>query len=418
MTTKQKKMLKLPITNIFAKGDYSVKLYLGSERQPAYVVLDTGSSTLAIHDEVYHPQKDQNLTPTTYAQDVTYGVGGWAGPVVHTTLDLHTGDEDIPLNNAPIAIMTSEQENFLTVDGIWGLAYHHLNKAYNMEEYLKENEVNPANTYPWPFPLDGQALNIRDFKHLLQQQPEHDITPYFTELEEHQLVANKFAFYTKRSSIHITHDNAQEADLMADPLNQGFFIIGSGEEHTELYEGDFAAVKILHDTYYNANLKNVRVEGCADFVAPPLDKAHINTAFTNAIIDSGTTLAVLQHSIYQYIIESFTQINAAFADCLAPFKNFDGKEHGIPQEQVKLEEWPNIYFTFEGEFEDVTLTCTPQDYWQVNAPQHGLISFKFLSQLPNWPEQSILGLPVMNPYFCIFDRSEHQLGVVKFARRK
>ena len=59
--------------------------------------------------------------------------------------------------------------------------------------------------------------------------------------------------------------------------------------------------------------------------------------------------------------------------------------------------------------------CKAKDYWQVNAPKHGEASFKILSQLPNWPDQSILGLPLISNYYVIFARFENEFGDIKFA---
>lgn len=79
--------------------------------------------------------------------------------------------------------------------------------------------------------------------------------------------------------------------------------------------------------------------------------------------------------------------------------------------RVKLDEWPDLHFVFEGfDGENVTLTMTPDTYWQTHAP----ISFQFIT-LFKWPNQSVLGLPLMNNYFTIFDRQDRANGSVKFA---
>ena len=41
-------LLRMPITNVFGQGDYSVTLHLGSEKSPVNLLLDTGSSTLVV----------------------------------------------------------------------------------------------------------------------------------------------------------------------------------------------------------------------------------------------------------------------------------------------------------------------------------------------------------------------------------
>jgi len=61
------------------RRDYNGPDSVGSQNVPANVILDTGSSTLAIKHSVYKPTADKNLKGTKYAQDVAYGTGGWAG---------------------------------------------------------------------------------------------------------------------------------------------------------------------------------------------------------------------------------------------------------------------------------------------------------------------------------------------------
>lgn len=91
-------------------------------------------------------------------------------------------------------------------------------------------------------------------------------------------------------------------------------------------------------------------------------------------------------------------------------------------EKVNLDEWPDIEFIFQAsdsvEAEEVSLMCHAHDYWQVNSPTHGEVCFKFASQLPGWPDQSILGLPLMSGYYTIFARFVGELGEIKIAKAK
>src|SRR5215472_10377692 len=80
------KVLRIDITNVLTGNDYSAHLVIGSKGAVANVILDTGSSTLAVEPSVYSGAGDTLLKPTTLIQLVTYGTGGWAGPVVDTTL--------------------------------------------------------------------------------------------------------------------------------------------------------------------------------------------------------------------------------------------------------------------------------------------------------------------------------------------
>ncbi len=71
--------IRIPITNIYDGSDYSAAIRIGSGGVPANVILDTGSSTLAVVPSVYDATKDTDMEPTSYAQQVLYGTGGWIG---------------------------------------------------------------------------------------------------------------------------------------------------------------------------------------------------------------------------------------------------------------------------------------------------------------------------------------------------
>jgi len=68
---------------------------------------------------------------------------------------------------------------------------------------------------------------------------------------------------------------------------------------------------------------------------------------------------------------------------------------------------------------DVRLVVTPDTYWQTNSPKAGHASAVLFGDNGQGGGQSILGLPLMNNYFTVFDRSvDRGLGVVSFAKIK
>lgn len=107
-------VIRVPINNVKGGGDYTGEIRVGSQGAIANVILDTGSSTLAVVPRVYKIADDQNVTSTSFAQLVTYGTGGWTGPVLETTLSMGSGgnqasvktyiaiaDEQLPHNLGP-----------------------------------------------------------------------------------------------------------------------------------------------------------------------------------------------------------------------------------------------------------------------------------------------------------------------------
>ncbi|MGX7002448.1 pepsin-like aspartic protease [Caballeronia sp. KNU42] len=408
------KILRLEITNVLSGNDYSARLAIGSKGAVANVILDTGSSTLAVEPSVYSGVGDKDLKPTTLLQLITYGTGGWAGPMVDTTLAFGADAAQVVLPNCPIAITTvQESGNFQGVTGIMGLAYNGLNSAFDFSAYLATQ--GKESTFPWPF---GKVWSnfLAGFRGLMQRARASgvEVKPYFDQLEESGVVANKFAFYTLRSWVSMRLGTTVEA-VSADPLNKGFFILGGGEEQHDLYTGDFVAVNVLHDLYYNTNLKSVRVDGCPAHQAALLQSEYKATSISNSIVDSGTSDLSLAQDVYDAILQGLEQRNPAFTQAIQAAAD---SRDGVPSASLDLAKWPIIYFTLEGENgEDVELACMPQTYWQADFPAKGRAAFQIGGPLDT-ANQSILGLPLMNNYYTVFDRTQDVNGVIRFAKIK
>jgi hypothetical protein len=397
--------VRIPITNIFGGGDYTAQITVGSQNTVVNVILDTGSSTLAVKQGAYQPTSDQSLKATSYAQNVLYGTGGWAGPVVNTSIGMGVAGNKVSLANAFLAVADEQQpHNFGPADGILGLAYTKLNRAYDLAAYLQRQRINPAVTYPWPFPIRNSSAALAQFQQLLNAMPHEDIPPYFTELESNGITPNKFAFYTLRSSPRATAE-----DVAQDPLNQGFFILGGGEEEKDLYEGDFLNVDVLDDVYYNTNLKAIQVDGCDPVNVSPLPTKFSQTMGSNSIVDSGTSILALSPAVFTAIVDSLHSLNPGFTEVI-----MQAMRQGVPSSSLDLSKWPGISFVLTGDQDqDVTLTCSPDTYWQLDVSKDGLAIFQIANiQSP----QSILGLPLLNNYFAVFDRSIDSYGVIRFAR--
>ncbi|CAM4032858.1 pepsin-like aspartyl protease [Shewanella aquimarina] len=532
-TTTTPRTLKVPLVNVYAKGGYSAQLRIGAEKHPLNLILDTGSSTLVVSGSDYVEERDSALTPTSFAQEVLYGIGGWDGPVVYTrvgiredAIDFDLHDDHVPhahhpivLDQCPVAVVSSlaQETSFADADGILGLAYDGLNKVYDLKDYFHHYGIAPALTHPWPFDEEihlctqhyrpilteanrdfsmvqtgsnsaasdaqwhqatEQSFNsedLRQFKRFLRTQPTNDLPPYFSNLTSHGLTPNKFAFFARRSSIHVASqevlvpNSANDfAFLGQDPLNQGWLILGGGEEHTELYRGEFKTIAVIENKYYNVNLVGMSI-GDNEMVpslltqslaeqAPTSDDAqpdhnelcpdglHLHThgvhicdtlrGQSNAIIDTGASAIVLTRHLFGALSQALEAINPSFIQQIAPFSDIAYQQTGIPMDELQLDSWPDLTFYFVGPrneheampscddpdcppgCEPIAITVTPQHYWQINTPTQGKACFKLLSQLPNWPDQSILGLPLMSGYYVIFDRSVDEKGVIRFAEQK
>jgi hypothetical protein len=399
--------VRVPITNVYGGGDYTAQIKIGSEEKLANVILDTGSSTLAVSPNVYDPNTDVKVKKTPLAQDVRYGSGGWTGPVLQTEVAIGEGAEAVPVK-AYIAL-TDEQEaqGFSPADGILGLAYNKLNEAHNLEAYLHGQGVAPPHTFPWPFPIENSSVALQQFAAFLERMPKEDLTPYFTALEQAKVDKNIFAFYTLRSVL-----SARTGEPAGDPLNNGFFILGGGEEQKDLYEGEFESVDVVDDAYYNTDLLYVQVEGGEKIEVPKLPRQLAKSMRSNSIVDSGTNSLRIFTPVFEAIVASLERIDPTFGAQLKI-----GIEEGLPVSQLDLVSWPNIVFTLRGEQtgEEVSLKCAPSTYWQLHAPEAGKAQFVIY---PTREPQSILGLPLLNNYFTVFDRTQDPYGAIRFAAIK
>jgi hypothetical protein len=376
--------LRIPIDNLLLGSDYTGKFYIGAKQREVNLLLDTGSSTIAIESRGYDPQDDANATVTDLAQEVGYGDGsGWVGSVVRTNVTAKSATQNVDLPAVAVAVAYQETADmFGQAQGILGLAYEKLDTAYDLGM-----PTVPPNYTP------------NDFRAGLTTQ----IEPYFTQLEEAGLVAGKYAFYTKRSVVRAS------ADPAADPLNHGWLILGGGEEEADLYSGEFQEAAVLSDDWYSVNLKSVTVGESAPIpVSPPTFQDDVPT---NAIVDSGTNGLLLALPLY----------NAIMAKLPAALRQ-QAKRGQTSNANLDLAQWPTLTFILQGTGADVRLVVKPENYWQLDAGEVGTAVCMLWkgTKVGNRPNpQSILGLPLMNGYFTIFDdTANHGLGSLKFAAIK
>lgn len=415
MTT-PRRYLQLDTTLAYAKGGYSTMLSLGSGQCPLNVLLDTGSSTLAVTPGRYAPQHDTQLKPSAFAQQVTYGKGDWAGPLLHTRIGFGQGEHARRVDDAAFAFVETDSRSFFRdADGILGLAYRHLNPAHDMSAPLRRQGHEPALTWPWPYTLADAAAQAA-FKQELLQQPRVTVQPLFAALAQEGIVADVFALQIGRAVVHVVDDGTSSGSLARDPLNRGVLVVGGGEECQSLYHGDLQDIRIVHDLYYNANLISVQVGDQPPIAAAALAPQDVAGYASNAIIDTGSSFIVLENALYQAVIAGIGAHDARLPGLIDTFRQRFQSEHGLANSAIDESDWPSLHFRLEScSGGEVCLRCEPSHYWQRNAYRAGESLFLLLPQLPQWPNQSILGLPLLSGRYCIFDRRDHATGRVRVA---
>jgi hypothetical protein len=374
------KIARIPITNVYMGGDYTRVICVGAEQKPMNVILDTGSSALAIDGKKYQPDVAAGDKTTNLAQTDSYGDGSaWTGAVIQTQLTIGAGDSAVVLGDGNAAVAYTASANmFGNTDGILGLAYAPLDDAFTMPGDSWKNQYS--------------AVQVRTGK-------AGTIKPYLTQLTEENVVSDRISFYTKRSFVHAG------GGMENDPLNQGWMIVGGGEEATDLYTGEFQTVKVLSDQWYNTNLKSIIVGNTDPIVA------RINGPQgmpSNSIIDSGTNSLALSPQLLKAVVSKFTPTQRNQL-------NLSMRGKPVAVSDLKLEQWPTLTFVLQGDSGDVSLQVAPGDYWQVDTDEIGAAAVAITKGQAGL---AILGLPLMNGYFTVFDgEADGGKGVVKFAKR-
>jgi hypothetical protein len=374
------KTARIDITNIYMDGDYTAQIVVGPQAQPMNVILDTGSSALALDGHKYKPDFADGDKSTQLAQTDTYGDGSsWTGAVIETMLTMGTGSDAITLNNGNAAIAYTRSANmFRSADGILGLAYAPLDDAFGM----------PRDTWQHKY----TSTQVRSGK----EQP---IAPYLTQLAGAGVTSDIISFVTHRSFVH-----AGGAD---DPLNKGIMVLGGGYDETDLFTGDFQKVKVLSDDWYSTNLKAIIV-GNSDPIAARLQGPQGMPS--NSIIDSGTNSLNISPQTLQAIISRFSSQQQALLNQSV----MDGKL--VSTADLDLGSWPILTFVMQGDEGDISLQVPPSNYWQMDTEQVGAA---LAAITPGQDGLVILGLPLMNGYFTVFDgEADNGKGVVAFAALK
>jgi len=374
------KIARVPITNVYMGGDYTAAILVGPAQKPMNVILDTGSSALALDGTKYTPDVAGGDKTTDLAQYDSYGDGSdWTGAVINTTVTMGAGTSAVTLAGGNVAVAyEASADMFNTADGILGLAYAPLDNAFTMAGDTWENK------YPGTEVEKGQQT---------------DITPYLTQLAGADVVSDIISFYTRRSFIHEGGGGA------SDSLNQGWVIVGGGEEQTDLYTGAFQTVAVLADDWWNTNLKSVTVGTSAPI---PVNARGATGMPSNSIVDSGTNSLNLGPKLLKSIKSRLTALQRAqLTSAIAG--------HSVAMIDLDLATWPTISFVLQGATADVTLAVAPGDYWQVDT---GAVGQAAVAITTGQDGLAILGLPLMNGYFTIFDgEAAAGRGEIRFATR-
>lgn len=411
--------IEIPTTLAHARGAYTATAHFGEHGDPAQLILDTGSSTLVVRPHAYDPGRDGCLQATPWLQEVRYGGGAWAGPVLRSRLAFGHGHHRRAIDDAQFAYCETDDGLFQGADGLWGLAYRELDPARDASALLEGAGHAPPLTWPWPYG-DGHAMDLDRFDTFLHTLPRTLLIPGFTALEEEAVVRNRFALAVGRAVVHVMHERATPAGLEADPLNRGTLVLGGGCEQQHLYRGAFHDVRVVHDDYYEANLLAVRVGVDGAIRVSPASPGTDGDERGNALLDTGCSQLMFDARTFAALTAALARIDPAFPEQIERSRTQLAHGHGLPSHELNLHRWPDLHLVLEAPGgKETTLRLPPSHYWASNAPWAGE-SLCLLAPPPaHFTEHSLLGLPVFAGRYAVFDRSSGQgLGTVRFADAK
>jgi hypothetical protein len=368
-------IIRVPITNVHVNGEYTAQILVGARQTPVDVILDTGSSVLAIDAGKYAPDVAGGDVTTRLAQTAGYGdKSSWTGAVITTQVGL--AGAALPAVSAAIAYEASANI-FGSAGGILGLAWAALDEAFAMA----------ADTWASQYP-NAEVL----------QGEKTPVAPYRTALSARHALPDIVAFSVRRA---LTHQGAGGA---ADPLNQGWMILGGGAEAADLYAGPFQTAKVMADEWWNVHLKAVIVGGGPIINIPARGLKGVPS---NALVDTGNPSLVLGPTLLATLLGQFSPAQQAQLRA--------GIAGPIAMADLDLAAWPALIFVLEGEAGDLPLAVVAGDYWQVNAPAPGQARLAVTAGVDGL---TILGLPLMAGWFTVFDgEAAGGRGVIRFARR-
>jgi len=400
---------ELPLSLAWARGGYTARLHLGAERRPANMLLDSGSSSFAVLPRAYAPDRDTTRRTTALVQEIAYGAGSWAGPVLEVDVAFGSCHRAPIARGAALALIEAQTGGFQDADGIVGLAYRNLDCARSL------GGDGSTSSWPWPYDLHGDP-NDPLFRETFRRLPQVEIEPLFAGLEAHGIVHNRFAIKLSRAVVRVPDAGLDEASLDALPDNRGLWVLGAGSERKEHYRGAFTNIRIVDDRYYNAELIAVQVGEHPRIEVPPLEPEHRAWYRSNAIFDTGCSFLLLETSTWQQVLAQLEAAVPGARQLIARAATALSGGPGLPNDAVDPSRWPTLTLILRGDAGgEVRLHCTPEQYWPADAARAGLRLCLLGSAPAGWPSQSILGLPLMAGRYIVFDRCVHRRGVLRFA---
>ena len=310
---------------------------------------------------------------------------------------------------------------FIAAGGIWVIpiiVVGFIGLGVVAERYFVLIRATRANRRTWeqiqPLLHEGQFDKARE---ITREDKSAVATLLNAGLENEGVVRDEFAMMVGRALAHAGSAANGPQAMAADPLNRGRLVLGGGAGQQHLYRGAFVDVRVVHDLYYNANLRAVRVGGGDPIPVPPLDAAETARWHSNALLDTGSSFLVFDGGTWQAMMAAFRDHDPHLPDLVEASAQAYTAGAGLASEPVLAHDWPDLHLHLEAPGGgDAVLRIAASHYWPRNALQWGRTLCLLMAPLPHFPRQAILGLPLFAGRYAVFDRRGGEgLGRVRLA---
>jgi len=417
------------IDNSATGSGYSLELKLASNKQPVFLLIDTGSSTMAAPLKGKIQPNDFALNPlpayepngetktTEDAQFEQYGAGELGGAFVRDNVWVEEEDYvNLYEGNFCCGNYALSFESPLCNGGILGMAFTSLNYGGS---YGKTSYPEIAEKYSCCGCINCSTTCSQD---------KQDFWNNFNQLSDYptfmDYVGSAYGTYAQKFGLNTTRTYRNIVD---ESENLGDMVLFGGEEYTNYYDGTLVEIPlqnlgvsgIIADyQYYQVELKKITFNiGSKSFVIDMPELVPDNFPCPN-IIDSGTSeLDLVIPSITG--LREFLETNISFVRENGFEAIFNSEDiYSTNTSNIILSEWPDVIFTLMGKNREYDFVVSPKNYWQNDYIQEGQTSLAMTIQDTTQAGENanaIMGLTFICQNYCVFDYANK---LVKIAPRK
>ncbi|XP_013192536.1 beta-secretase 1 [Amyelois transitella] len=375
--------------NLFGEAGqaYSIEIYIGRPIQKLNVIVDTGSTTLAIasyprreHDKYFETNNSTTFEDSGMQIQAKYSQGNWVGRLVSDVVEIPS--LSLPQVRANMAIITKSYKFFVNGSGWQGL----LGLAYLPVGAWGDHVIVES----WMDSLDARL-----------QRP----TSFELNLCGPQSVTN------------VTHyGNLRVLDIYSEIVSD--IIFRTPILHKRWYEVGVLSIRVLtnktEELIVNKNIttdaQNFEVDMCRKL------------NHQKSIVDSGTTNIRLPDALFRQVVDQLKKVvqvaNTQYPSNIILDNFWDHAEAACwPEPQQWSLPWLAIdLLSAESDYQYYTLEIPPQNYMRVasahnSSGESGTVSeFCYKLGLEAGGQETVLGYTAMEGFELLFNRSAGWIG--------